>query len=62
MTTTPHTRQAVSIKTAADMYDVSPDTIRAALRSGQIAGRKVGRVWLIPTAALAKWFDSLPEA
>ena len=61
MTTTP-TRQAVSIKTAAEMYDVSADTIRAAIRSGQLDGRKVGARWLIPLTALARWFDALPEA
>ena len=34
MTTTTPARQAVSIRTAAEMYDVSQDTIRAAIRSG----------------------------
>ena len=62
MTTTTPTRQAVSIRTAAEMYDVSPDTIRAAIRSGDLAGRKAGSRWLIPLAALERWFDSLPEA
>ena len=62
MTTTTPTRQAVSIRTAAEMYDVSQDTIRAAIRSGDLAGRKAGSRWLIPISALQRWFDSLPEA
>ena len=61
MTTTP-TRQAVSIRTAAEMYDVSADTIRAAIRSGDLTGRKNGTRWLIPLTALERWFESLPEA
>ena len=64
MTATPTTtaRRAVSIRTAAEMYDVSTDTIRAAIHSGDLDGKKAGTRWLIPLAALTRWFDSLPEA
>ncbi len=62
MTATTPTRRAVSIRTAAEMYDVSADTIRAAIRSGQLDGRKAGSRWLIPLAALERWFESLPDA
>ena len=60
--TTTQTRRAVSIRTAAEMYDVSADTIRAAIRSGLLDARKAGSRWLIPLDALTHWFDSLPEA
>ena len=62
MPTTTQTRRAVSIRTAAEMYDVSTDMIRAAIRSGDLDGKKAGSRWLIPLEALTRWFDALPEA
>jgi excisionase family DNA binding protein len=55
------TRRAVSIRTAAEMYDVSQDTIRAALRSALFPrARKAGTRWLIPLSDLDSWYDQLP--
>ena len=51
---------AVSVQHAAEMYDVSPDTIRAAYRSGQLPVRYVGKLVRIGRADLRSWFDSLP--
>lgn len=62
MTAPATTRRAVSIRTAAEMYDVSQDTIRAAIRSGDLDAKKIGTRWAIPVAALERWFAALPEA
>lgn len=49
---------AVSVRTAADMLDVSQDTIRAAINRGELTARRVGRILRIGTADLRQWFDS----
>ena len=36
----------------------SPAAIRAALRRGQLPGRRVGKRWLISRAALLDWLGS----
>lgn len=51
---------AVSVKRAAELYDVSPDTIRAAYRSGVLQVRRVGKLVRIGRTDLKAWFDSLP--
>lgn len=51
---------AVSVAKAAEMYDVSPDVIRAAYRSGHLPVRYLGAKILIGRADLKTWFDSLP--
>jgi excisionase family DNA binding protein len=40
---------------AAELLRVSPRTVCQWLRSGKIPGRKVGKFWLIPEAALLDW-------
>lgn len=61
MSPTP-TRAAVSIRTAGDMYDLSPDTIRAAINKGRLPAKRVGRSIRVDVAALAEWFRSLEDA
>jgi excisionase family DNA binding protein len=51
---------AVSPKTAAELYDVSIDVIRAAYRSGLLPVRYVGASVRISRADLKAWFDALP--
>lgn len=51
---------AVSVKTAAALYDVSPDVIRAAYRSGALPVRYVGAAVRISRIDLRAWFDALP--
>ena len=51
---------AVSPRTAAELYDVSVDVIRAAYRSGALPVRYVGASVRISRAALREWFESLP--
>ena len=51
---------AVSVKTAAQLVDVSEDTIRTAIYAEQLTARKVGSRWVIKTADLEAWIDSLP--
>lgn len=53
---------AVSIRTAADMLDLSEWTIREAVSRGQLPARKVGRVLRIEVADLTEWFRSLESA
>lgn len=52
---------AVSVKKAAELYDVSTDVIRAAYRSGSLPVRYVGSAVRIGRADLRAWFDSLPS-
>lgn len=51
---------AVGVGKAAELYDVSPDVIRAAYRSGHLSVRYLGTKVLIGRADLKAWFDSLP--
>lgn len=55
-------RAAVSVRTAADMYDLSPDTVREAINRGELAAKKVGRTIRIDVGALREWFDGLKDA
>lgn len=51
---------AVGVQKAAELYDVSPDVIRAAYRSGLLRVRYSGSKVLIGRADLKAWFDALP--
>lgn len=51
---------AVSVKRAAELYDISEDMIRAAYRSGLLTVRYVGSAVRISRAELKAWFDGLP--
>jgi len=44
--------KAVSIKTAAKLLSVSPDTVRACIRRGELATCRVGRRVLVPMYAI----------
>ncbi len=35
---------------------LSPSRVRQLLRSGEIAGRKVGRKWFVPISGYGRWF------
>lgn len=52
---------AISVKRAAELYDVSESVIRAAYRSGDLPVRYVGAVVRIGRADLKAWFDALPR-
>ena len=54
-------RAAVSVRTAADMYDLSPDTVREAINRGHLAAKYVGRTIRIDVEALREWFTSLAD-
>jgi len=53
---------AVSIKTAAEMLDLHPDTIRASIKDGKLLARKVGRSLRVEVADLTDWYRSLPAS
>jgi transposase len=62
-------RSAYSIKSAAEAYDVSTDTIKRAIRSGALKAKtlnigKDGRATkiTITAAALTEWHDALDAA
>jgi hypothetical protein len=62
-------KAAYSVKSAAAAYDVSPDTITRAIRSGALKAKtlnvgKAGRATkiTIAAAALAEWHASLDAA
>lgn len=54
--------EAVSIKNAAELYDVSQDTIRKAIASRDLPAKKVGSHIRVGTADLRDWFANLPDA
>ena len=43
----------LSLKEAADALAVSVDTVRRAVKDGRLVGRKVGKLWRVPAAAVA---------
>lgn len=55
-------RVAVDRQAAADMYSVGFDTIKKAVDTGALPAKRNGNRYLILTADLAVWFDSLPPA
>lgn len=63
------TPQAVSVKTAAAMYDISPELIYAAVNRGELEAKRIPpkKAGAVATAirisvdALKTWFDSLGD-
>ena len=43
------------VEDLAEHLDLSPATLRAALRAGVLPGRRLGRQWLISRQALLAW-------
>lgn len=56
------TRAAVSIATAANMYDTSRDTIRAAIDKRLLPAKRLGAHIRIDVADLREWFANLDDA
>jgi hypothetical protein len=55
-------RHAVSVKAAADLYEVSQDTIYKAINTRALPAKKVGRALRVNVMDLRTWFDSLDDA
>ena len=55
-------RRAVSVKTAAAMYEVGEDAIRGAINRRELAAKKVGRNLRIAIPVLDEWYDGLDDA
>ncbi|MGA3354791.1 MAG: helix-turn-helix domain-containing protein [Acidimicrobiales bacterium] len=49
---TPANPQALSIAEAASRLGVHRQTLRAAIRRGELPAARLGRRWLVPVAAL----------
>lgn len=56
------TRKAVSRQTAAEMYDVSEDTLRRAEAAGTLRGKTIGGRRRYRVEDLDAWFDGLEDA
>jgi excisionase family DNA binding protein len=42
---------------AADLLTVSPDTVYALFKNGELPGRKVGRKWITTKSAVLRWVE-----
>ena len=51
----------LTIPEAAARLRVSRDTVYKLLRAGELHGRKLGRVWRIPTRVVDELADTGPE-
>jgi DNA-binding transcriptional MerR regulator len=56
------TKKAVSRQTAAEMYDVSEDTLRRAEAAGTLRGKTIGGRRRYRIEDLDAWFDGLEDA
>lgn len=52
-------RAPLSVDQAAELLLCTPDTVRDMLRSGRLAGVKVGRDWVLPAGAFYARLDEL---
>ena len=52
----------VSVKAAADFSGYSLQYLRRLLRTGKLAGLKIGQVWLIDYAAFEEYLEKAIEA
>jgi excisionase family DNA binding protein len=59
----PALKLGYSVREAARAVGVSRDVIRAEIHANRLAAKKYGDrpVFLIPTAELKRWFESLPD-
>lgn len=48
---------AVDVKTAAELLDVHPETVRALIRDGKLRSVRVGRLVRIPREALTEFLS-----
>jgi excisionase family DNA binding protein len=56
-------RHVLTVEQAADLLQLSPDTLYAMLRRGEVPGKKLGGQWRIPRAPFMDWLHAglLPE-
>lgn len=65
MTKPSEAEKAYTIAQAAELKNVSPDFIRAAIkatRGNTLPAKKVGRGYRIKASSLEAWFDGLEDA
>jgi len=55
-------RAALSVTEFCDAYRVSRNTTYAAIKSGALKAKQVGRKKIIPVAAANEWLNGLPTA
>lgn len=54
-------KAAYTIQSASKYYDVSQDTIRAALKRGDLSAKYPTSRPVIPAEELKAWFEALPS-
>jgi excisionase family DNA binding protein len=52
-------QQVLSIKDAATILDVHPDTIRRAIKAGKLKAAKIGRDYKIAKSELDRYFQAM---
>jgi excisionase family DNA binding protein/PAS domain S-box-containing protein len=57
-TPAPQPAEILDVRMAAELLTVSPDTVYALFKSGELPGRKVGRKWLTTRRAILRWMES----
>jgi excisionase family DNA binding protein len=57
MSTPASRREALPIGEAARRLGIHRDTLRAAIRRGEVPATRVGRRWLVPVAVLDRLLD-----
>lgn len=54
--------EAYGVAAAARAYGLPENQIRAAINTGRLKAKRVGRLLLIKAADLREWFDALEDA
>lgn len=62
MTAQVEARLAYTVPQAADQLGISVDTVRKAIRTGELKAKLVGRKQIIRAADLGAWLSGLPDA
>ena len=50
-------REVLTIKQVAEYLQVSPDTVYRLATSGELQGRKIGRIWRFPKEAIQEYLS-----
>jgi excisionase family DNA binding protein len=57
--TSPEPFRLLTIKEAAEVLCVNPETVKSLIRRSELPARKVGGRWRISESVLAKWLEGL---
>lgn len=54
-------REVLTVRQAADLMQVSTDTVYRLVSSGELPAKKVGRIWRLHCSAIQTFLTSLPK-